>query len=94
MPFKKGKSGNPNGRPKGAEGKVTAESRKLFATVMAGEMEFIQNELALLRESSGEKYLKALSGLMPYFMPKQSETEVTFNEPIKPPSWFKDGETA
>ena len=93
MPFKKGKSGNVEGRPKGAEGKVTAASRKLFATVMAGEMEFIQDELALIRESSGEKYLKALSGLMPYFMPKQSETEVTFNEPIKPPSWFKDETT-
>jgi len=92
MPFKKGQSGNPKGRPKGTSNKVTAASRELFVTVMEGEMQFIQEELALLRESSGEKYLKALSGLLPYFMPKQSEHEVTINEPIKPPSWF--GETS
>lgn len=80
------------GRPKGKENKVTAASRELFASVMEGEMKFIQQELALLRESSGEKYLKALSGLLPYFMPKQAETEITLNEPIQAPSWFKQGE--
>jgi hypothetical protein len=69
---------------------VTAASRELFVTVMEGEMQFIQEELALLRESSGEKYLKALSGLLPYFMPKQSETELTINEPVTTPSWFDD----
>ena len=71
------------GRPKGKENKVTAASRELFASVMEGEMKFIQQELALLRESSG---------LLPYFMPKQAETEITLNEPIQAPSWFKQGE--
>ena len=89
MPFQKGNT-HGQGRPKGTSNKVTAASRELFVTVMEGEMGFIKEELALLRESSGEKYLKALSGLLPYFMPKQSETEVTINEPIKPPSWFQD----
>lgn len=88
MPFAKGQSGNPQGRPKGTSNKVTAASRELFVTVMEGEMGFIQEELAVLRENSPEKYLKALSGLLPYFMPKQSEMDITVNEPIKPPSWF------
>jgi len=28
--------------------------------------------------------------LMPYFMPKQTETEVTVNDAPKPPSWFDE----
>lgn len=90
MPFKKGQSGNPNGKPKGAKGKVSTQARELFIQVMENEMENIQNSLAILRESSDEKYLKALSGLMPYFMPKQTETEITVQDVIKPPSWFDE----
>ena len=37
-------------------------------------------------------HLKALAALFPYFMPKQSETEVTINEAPREPSWFKDVE--
>jgi len=90
MPFKKGESGNPNGKPKGAKGKVSTKARELFVQVMEGEMENIQNSLAILRENSDEKYLKALSSLMPYFMPKQQETEIKFDEAVKPPSWFDE----
>jgi len=27
---------------------------------------------------------------MPYFMPKQQETEIKFDEAVKPPSWFDE----
>jgi len=90
MPFKKGESGNPNGKPKGAKGKISSEARELFVQVMEGEMDNIKNSLGILRENSDEKYLKALSGLMPYFMPKQVETDVTILEASKPPSWFDE----
>ena len=90
MPFKKGESGNPNGKPKGAKGKVSTKARELFVQVMEGEIENIKDSLAVLRENSDEKYLKALSSLMPYFMPKQQETEIKFDEAVKPPSWFDE----
>ena len=90
MPFKKGTSGNPKGKPKGLKNKVTEEARVIFVDVMEGEVGNIKDSLQLLREESTEKYLKALSSLFPYFMPKQSEMDVTINDEIKPPSWFED----
>jgi len=90
MPFKKGQSGNPNGKPKGAKGKVSSKARELFVQVMEGEMQNIQDSLAILRENSDEKYLKALSSMMPYFMPKQSETEIKVQEAPSAPSWFDE----
>ncbi len=89
MPFKKGNTTG-KGRPKGKGNKVTDEARSIFAEVMEGEMENIKDSLQVLRENSDEKYLKALSSLMPYFMPKQTETEVTVNETMSEPSWFKE----
>jgi len=62
----------------------------LFVQVMEGEMQNIQNSLAILRENSDEKYLKALSSMMPYFMPKQSETEIKVQEAPSAPSWFDE----
>jgi len=89
MPFKKGNTQG-KGRPKGKSNKVTEEARSIFSEVMEGEMENIKDSLQVLRENSDEKYLKALSSLMPYFMPKQTETEVTVNETMSEPSWFKE----
>ena len=90
MPFEKGQSGNPSGRKKGVANKATKEGRELFVKIMNGQVEHIEQELALLRESSGEKYLKALASLFPYFMPKMVETEIKINEPRTEPSWFED----
>ena len=94
MTFVKGKSGNPSGRPKGSKDKVTTEARELFVKIMDGEVPHIEEALALLRENSSEKYLKALAALFPYFMPKQVETEVTINEAPSAPSWFADEDQA
>jgi len=89
MPFKKGNTQG-KGRPKGKSNKVTEEARSIFSEVMEGEMQNIKDSLQVLRENSDEKYLKALSSLMPYFMPKQTETEVTVSETMSEPSWFKE----
>lgn len=90
MPFKKGHSGNPQGRPKGATDKVTREARQLFVSIMEGEVGYIENALEDLRTESSEKYLKALSGLFPYFMPKQQELSVTTDLVPTTPTWFDD----
>tara|TARA_R110002153_G_scaffold33209_4_gene100190 strand:- start:618 stop:929 length:312 start_codon:yes stop_codon:yes gene_type:complete len=89
MPFTKGNDLG-KGRPKGKTNKVTEEAKVVFLQVMEGEMDKIQDSLQVLRENSDEKYLKALSSMMPYFMPKMVETEVTFNEPVGQPSWFDE----
>ena len=89
MPFTKGNDLG-KGRPKGKTNKVTEEAKVVFLQVMEGEMDNIQDSLQVLRENSDEKYLKALSSMMRYFMPKMVETEVTFNEPVGQPSWFDE----
>ncbi len=94
MPFEKGQSGNPAGRPKGASHKVTAATRALFKDVMEGEIENIKDSLDRLREESDEKYVKALTGLLPYFLPKQQEVDVTMKAPPKPPSWYDEVDTS
>ena len=90
MPFKKGQSGNLNGRPKGSPNKVSEASKGLFLDVMEGELGHIEESLGLLREDNPEKYLKALASLFPYFMPKQIESEITISEAPNPPSWFDE----
>lgn len=90
MTFIKGKGGNPEGRPKGSKNKVTEASKGIFLQVMEGELEHIQNSLDLLREESPEKYMRALSGLFPYFMPKQMETLIEISDGLSTPSWFDE----
>ena len=62
----------------------------MFMNVMEGQLTHVENELELLREESAEKYLKALSSLLPYFLPKQTENEITLNLPDHKPSWFTE----
>lgn len=90
MAFKKGQSGNPSGRPKGAKDKVTREARELFLSVMEGELDNVKEQLAELRKESARDYLKALAAFLPYFLPKQTETEVTVIGAPHPPSWFDE----
>jgi hypothetical protein len=94
MPFEKGKSGNLNGRPKGVKNKVTTSTKELFDAMMEGKMQFVSEALDILQEENAEKFLKCYTNLLPFFMAKHSQTEVTINEPINPPSWFKNDKPA
>lgn len=90
MPFKKGQSGNPKGKPKGAKGIVTAQAREMFIGIMEGELDHVQEHLEALRRESSRDYLKCLAAFLPYFIPKQAETEVKIIGPHKEPSWFAE----
>jgi hypothetical protein len=90
MKYKKGESGNLNGRPKGLKNKTTEAARDLLFKLLDGQIQHVEDEFDLLRESNGKEYLKILASYLPYIIPKQTETQITVNEPRTEPSWFAD----
>lgn len=65
------------GRQKGTINKVTAESKDLFSTIIAGHIPNIHNALNEVFEKDKALYLKSISALLPYFLPKK--TDITSN---------------
>jgi hypothetical protein len=69
MPFEKGISGNPNGRPQGA----LSEKTKMWNEL--GEW-FVQEGAAkcmrIMNDMEDEEYIKHYTALLEYFKPKQA----------------------
>lgn len=72
MPFKKGNTNNPNGRPKGSTNKATAETRAIIMKVVHGELENID---ALMGELSAKERLDVTMKLLCYVLPKATAPE-------------------
>ncbi len=78
MPFEKGKSGNPNGKPVGAKGQKTLQWEALGESITGQQAENFNDFLDKLWNSrndedkmiASELYLKTLE----YFKPKQART--------------------
>lgn len=75
MPFKKGDIGNPNGRPKGASNKISAEHREYIRSFLLDKKrkEKLQQALDNLE---GKDYLKYYLALMQYIIPKPATAEL------------------
>ena len=74
----KGKTNNPNGRPKGTPNRTTKEARELLEQILLGQVDNIKSSLESLKEESDAKYLDACSKLFTYVLPKK--TDITSND--------------
>lgn len=74
MAFKKGESGNPEGRPKGTPNKTSTEIKQTLNDILCNEIEAIPERLNQL---SDKDRLDIVIKLLPYILPKQKELEIT-----------------
>lgn len=75
--FKPGKSGNPNGRPKGKVNKTTAQMKELIKTYVEGELKQADS---LLSQLTAKERLDILCKMLPYVMPKEHSIENDFGK--------------
>jgi hypothetical protein len=73
----KGKSGNPHGRPKGAEGKVTKTAREIFTAFIEGNAARVQQLWDRVARNNPAKALAIYAKLAEFVMPKLQRTELS-----------------
>jgi uncharacterized protein (UPF0305 family) len=75
--MEKGKTNNPNGRPKGTPNKITQDMRQWLSTVIDKNRRQIERDLKALEP---KERLQMLEKLMQYVIPKQQavKAEVDF----------------
>jgi hypothetical protein len=77
MPFKKGQSGNPKGRPKGSKNLTTEQIRDAFQALIESSLPDIQDWLRQVAEQNPEKALRIIEGYSDFILPKLQRTELS-----------------
>ena len=73
MPFKKGQSGNPEGRAKNSSNKTTTDMRETLQKIVDGELGSVKDALNKLKDSDPDKYLALLDKYITYVLPKKKD---------------------
>ena len=76
MGLPKGKTNNPNGRPKGTPNKTTKEIRDAFQLFVEDNIESFQEWIDRIAEKNPVKAIELISGLSDFVLPKLSRMEV------------------
>ena len=76
MGFKKGVSGNPNGRKKGTPNKTTAEIKEIITRIVGNQLEHIEKDLEKIRKSDPAEAMRLSSKFIDYVLPKQTKLEL------------------
>ena len=77
MSFKKGQSGNPKGRPRGAKNKATNELREWVERFINDNLDTIANDIKELDPNERVKFFLAL---LNYTLPKQQSVKAEIND--------------
>lgn len=77
MAFKKGQSGNPKGRPRGAKNKATNELREWVERFINDNLDTIANDIKELDPNDRVKFFLAL---LNYTLPKQQSVKAEIND--------------
>lgn len=73
-----GKTGNPNGRPKGSENKSTTELKQTVANFVASNAEKFAGWLDKIEQDNGPlEAFKRVEALLEYALPKQARVDTT-----------------
>lgn len=74
--FKKGKSGNLAGRPKGKPNKTTQQAREAIALFVEGNIGRLDEWLDEIAKTDPKAAFSAFSSVMEYYIPKLARTEI------------------
>ena len=77
MPFIKGQSGNPTGRPKGSIDNDTRQIRQAYQMLVEDNLDNLTDWLSQLGKESPEKAFNLMLKMSEYFLPKLSRKEVS-----------------
>lgn len=80
--FQPGKSGNPNGRPKGGTNVTTGKIKEYYLDLLNNNLESIQLWLNQTAQEDPAKALDFLLKLSPFVIPKKTETDLNVESPI------------
>jgi hypothetical protein len=81
--FKKGESGNPNGRPKGGTNASTEKIKLAYTQLLEGNLDKIQTWLNQTAAEDPARALDFLIKLSPFVVPKKSEQDISIDTPIQ-----------
>jgi N-glycosylase/DNA lyase len=74
--FKKGESGNPNGRPKGALNRSTEQMKLTIARAVNNSLNSLQEDLERIRKEDPEKAIQLSTKLLEYTLPKMKSIDM------------------
>lgn len=77
MPFKKGQSGNPKGRPKDSKNLTTEEIRLAFKALIESSLPDIQKWLQQVAKDNPKEALKIVEAYADFILPKLQRTELS-----------------
>ena len=81
--WKKGESGNPEGRPAGTPNKATTEIKEAYVNLIHGNLGEIQGWLNRVAQKDPAKAIDLLLRLSPFVLPKKSEVDMNLENPIQ-----------